>query len=66
MNYRNPRWNASGTIDCEIDHPELGWVPFTASPDDPQHHGAELYEAIVAAGGIAEYVPTEEPQEAPQ
>lgn len=57
MNYRNPRWNHCGTIDCEINHPELGWVPFTANPRDPQRHGVELYEAIVAAGGIAEYVP---------
>lgn len=60
MNYRNPRWNAGGTIDCEIDHPELGWVPFTANPADPQRHGVELYEEIIAAGDIAEYSPPED------
>lgn len=39
MEIRNPVWNASGGIDCEVDHPQLGWIPFTARPDDPEGSG---------------------------
>jgi len=43
-NMRNPRRNDNGTIDLELDHPVHGTIPFTASPDDPETHGRELYE----------------------
>lgn len=46
MDFRNAVFNAYGTIDCEIDHPVFGWVPFTASPDDAA--GAEIYAAAEA------------------
>ena len=59
MNFRNPIYNALGTIDCEIEHPVYGWIPFTASPDDPEQHGKDIYAAIIAAGNIAPYVPPE-------
>lgn len=59
MQFRNPAFNAAGTIDCEIQHPLHGWIPFTVNPAD---QGAEfnvqaLDAAIRAAGGIAPYVP---------
>ena len=34
MNFRNAQYNAFGTIDCEIDHPVYGWIPFTCDPSD--------------------------------
>lgn len=34
MNYRNPAYRKNGWIDCEIDHPEYGWIPFTCDPND--------------------------------
>jgi hypothetical protein len=34
MNFRNPQFNKYGTIDCEIKHPDYGWMPFTCDPDD--------------------------------
>ena len=34
MNYRNPIYTANGWIDCEIDHPKYGWIPFTCDPND--------------------------------
>lgn len=34
MNYRNPRKHPNGFIDCEIEHPVYGWIPFTCSPND--------------------------------
>ena len=43
MNYKNPTFNANGTIDMEIDHPVYGTIPFTASPDDPEEHGRLLF-----------------------
>ena len=56
MEYRNPVLNAFGTVDCEIDHPQFGWIPFTASPDDAV--GAAIYaEAVLIA---APYVPPTE------
>ncbi|QEM80210.1 DUF4376 domain-containing protein [Halomonas binhaiensis] len=47
MEYRNPRYNESGTIDCEIHHPSFGWIPFTASPNDAHEHCVAIYQAII-------------------
>lgn len=60
MNYRNPIYNQFNTIDCEVEHPEYGWIPFTASPDDVEEHGRELYNEIKKNGNIAPYVPPSE------
>jgi len=46
MEIRNPVYNAFGTIDCEINHPVYGWIPFTASPDDRP----DIFEAALAMG----------------
>lgn len=50
MNYRNPIYTADGRINCEIEHPALGWIPFTASPEDPEDHGRHLFAEIVESG----------------
>lgn len=47
---RSPAYNASGGVDCEINHPDYGWIPFTASPDDPEDHGRVIYAAALAMG----------------
>ncbi|KHL70592.1 hypothetical protein SF06_06760 [Pseudomonas flexibilis] len=64
MDARELRFNKYGSVDCELEHPDFGWIPFTASPDDPEKHGRELYERIVAGdfGDIAPYV---EPEHVP-
>lgn len=66
MNTRNPKHNLSGTIDMEIDHPVYGWIPFTASPGDPEEHGRELHALALAGelGAVAEHVllPHETPE----
>jgi hypothetical protein len=61
MNARNPQQTADGAIDIELDHPIYGWIPFTASPNDP--HGADLYAQALAGnfGPVAEYVAPPEP-----
>ena len=56
MEYRNPVYNQYGTIDCEINHPDYGWIPFTAAPDDPEELGRTIHAEITAAGGIVDYV----------
>lgn len=43
---RNARYNKQGNIDCEIEHPTYGWVPFTASPDDVEPHGRAIFAAL--------------------
>lgn len=60
MNYKNPRYNQHGTIDCEVYHPQFGWVPFTASPDDCEEHGRQLWE-ILSAGEVEPYTPPQPP-----
>ena len=54
---RAPIYNKSGGIDCEINHPRFGRIPFTARADDPEPHGVEIYKAALAAGP-APYVPS--------
>lgn len=45
---RHPKYNVDGvTVDCEINHPVFGWVPFTASPSDVEVHGRAIYQALV-------------------
>lgn len=61
MEIRNQTVNSHGTIDCEINHPEHGWIPFTAAPDDSGSIGPELYLAILNGehGPITPYAPPE-------
>lgn len=46
--YKNCKYNDSGTIDCEINHPKYGWIPFTACNNDAEDHGKETYQQIIA------------------
>ena len=34
MNYRNAKYIDSTRIDCEINHPDYGWIPYTLDPSD--------------------------------
>lgn len=58
MQVKNVKYNQLGTIDCEIEHPSHGWIPFTASPDDVETLGKEIYNKAISGeyGEIAEYV----------
>ncbi|WP_413874168.1 hypothetical protein [Albidovulum sp.] len=48
VNYRNPRATAGAAIECEIEHPVFGWIPFVASPTDPEAHGRQIHARILA------------------
>ena len=59
MNYRNAQRLANGWIDCEIEHPERGWIPFTCDTNDT---GAlfdvvALHAQMDADPATAAYVP---------
>jgi hypothetical protein len=61
MNYRNPAYTANGWIDCEIEHPVYGWIPFTCAPKDSgaQFDTAALFEKMKPHA--AAYVPPPPP-----
>ena len=58
MQARNPTQTAGAAIDLEIDHPVYGWIPFTASPDDVEQLGRDLYQQAAAGnfGAVAPYI----------
>lgn len=57
MKIRNSVYNTNGRIDCEIEHPALGWIPFTAAADDPDPQGLAIYEQVIAEGDISSAAP---------
>lgn len=65
-NCKNPIYSSpdNSTIDVEFKHHELGWIPFTASPDDCESHGCEIFAAAQAGeyGPVAPYVAPPEPE----
>jgi hypothetical protein len=56
MDYRNPIYTADGRINCEVNHPEFGWIPFTADPNDVAAHGRDIFSKITEVGDITPYV----------
>lgn len=65
MKATNLRWaNAEQTlIDCTLDHPEFGPIPYTCGPDDPV--SAEMFETLKTKR-VAAYRPPAEPEPAEQ
>ena len=59
MEFRNPAYNANGTIDCEINHPNYGWIPHTIAADE----NPDLQADAIAAGP-APFVPPPNPDPA--
>ena len=60
MKYRNAKYiNDNGWVDCEIEHPEFGWIPYTLDPADTDMtiNNNVLLEAMASAGDVAAYVP---------
>lgn len=62
---RNPAFTADGRIDCEIEHPVYGWIPFTADPNDVEGHGPEIYAAALAMGPTEYVAPPPPPPPVP-
>lgn len=57
MDYRNAQTTRDGSYTCEVNHPSLGWIPFTAVADDTEQFGRDLFAAIAEAGDAAAYQP---------
>lgn len=57
LEYRNAQYaNAEKTmIDVEINHPVFGWIPFTATPDDIQEYGRNLFQFLKKGRHAAPY-----------
>ena len=56
MEIRKPIFTSTGSINCELNHEQYGWIPFTASENDVEQHGREIFAAALAMGPSA-YVP---------
>lgn len=59
MNIRNPAFTSDGRIDCEVNFPSWGWLPFTADALDSEAHGRAIYAAALEMGP-APYIPPAE------
>jgi len=61
MQYRNAKYidESSVLIDCEIEHPVYGWIPYTIDPADTDMtiDNSVLLAAIHEAGDVEPYVP---------
>jgi hypothetical protein len=59
MNHRNAKYISKTNIDCEIEHPVYGWIPYSLDPKDTDNtiNNKELLAAIKASGGAVAYVP---------
>jgi len=59
MEYRNAKRIKGGLIDCEINHPVYGWIPFTCDPNDTgaYFNVSALYAQINANPKTLPYIP---------
>lgn len=65
MNYRNAKYisTARTLIDCDINHPVYGWIPYTLDPSDTDMtvNNNDILAAMKVANDVEEYVaPTQE------
>lgn len=60
--------NAEQTaINCEIQLSSGEWLPFTASSNDTEQHGRDVFAAIIESGNVADYIEPEPlPEPVPQ
>ena len=60
MLYRNAKIiNEKGWVNCEINHPEYGWIPYTLDPSDSDMtiNNDDLLAEMATNGDVAAYVP---------
>lgn len=56
MEARNPAYNEFGSIDCEVEHPRFGWIPYTANNGRGDPREQNIWDQCVGLGP-APYVP---------
>lgn len=59
MQYRNAKHISDGRIDCELEHPTYGWIPYTLDPSDTDTtvDNTDLLTAMLENGDVADYIP---------
>jgi len=59
MNYRNAKYIDSTRIDCEINHPDYGWIPYTLDPSDTDMtiDNSALLAKMAEKNNVIAYVP---------
>ena len=59
MNYRNAKYIDNARIDCEIDHPIYGWIPYTLDPADIDMtiNNDELLQKMQLANDVEAFTP---------
>ena len=59
MHYRNAKYIDTTRINCEIEHPVHGWIPYTLDPADTDMtvNNDDMFAAMVENGDVATYVP---------
>lgn len=57
MNFKNAEYLKDGRIKCEVEHPKLGWIPYTASKDDSEEFGKKLFKILSKSKKVSKYVP---------
>lgn len=60
MEIKNAKYSSFGDIDCEINHPKFGWIPFTASLNDSEDFGKTVFD-LASNLGPEPFVPPKEP-----
>lgn len=65
MHAKDPVYNKDGTVNLIVEHPQYGEIPFTASPNDCEELGRELYKRAVA-GEFGEIAPCVKIKEIPR
>lgn len=56
MNYRNARGISGNRVDCEIDHPIHGWIPYTIDPSDTDNTVDNVALLIDIGDDFSDYV----------
>jgi len=57
MEYRNAKFVSEMAIDCEINHPIYGWIPYTLNPEDTDNTVDNVALRASMGSDIAEYIP---------
>jgi len=62
MKFRNAKFLENGWIDCEIEHPSLGWIPFVCPPDNDSGtplNNVALHAEMIASGTVLPFIQEE-------
>lgn len=56
MRALNPRYLPNGWIDAHIEHPRLGWIPYTAAPNTGNEEAEAIWQELRFRDDVEPYV----------